>query len=66
MRVTLMAMVAVMTIGIAGTTGASAAPANASMISAQAKATSPVIDVRMCKVHRWCERGRCWVHRHCW
>jgi hypothetical protein len=35
------------------------------VIGAAAETSSPVTKA-FCRVHRWCEHGRCWVHRHCW
>lgn len=65
MRTLIFAAVAALSIGLTGTTGAVAAPANATIIGQAASINSPVTKA-YCRVHRWCEHGRCWVHRHCW
>jgi hypothetical protein len=47
------------------TTGVFAVPVDASFAGDKANFSS-IEKVRYCKVHRWCEHGRCWVHKHCW
>jgi hypothetical protein len=44
---------------------ASAVPLNTTAIGDAARATSPVTKA-YCRVHHWCEHGRCWRHRQCW
>jgi hypothetical protein len=65
MRMLILAGAAALCIGVIGANSASAAPANATVIGAAAETSSPVTKA-FCRVHRWCEHGRCWVHRHCW
>jgi hypothetical protein len=65
MRMTLLAAIAAIGIGLAGPSGALAAPVNTSVVGQTANVSAPVLKA-WCKVHRWCEMGRCWVHRHCW
>jgi hypothetical protein len=57
---------AITTIGIGVIcASASAAPLNATAIGDAASATS-LVTKAYCRVHRWCEHGRCWRHRQCW
>jgi hypothetical protein len=65
MRNVIFAAVGTVCIALAGASGASAAPVNASTIAHDASSTS-IVSKAYCRVHRWCEHGRCWVHRHCW
>ena len=65
MRVTMLTVLTAVAIGFLGMAGASAAPVNATLLKQSAGKFSPVEQV-VCRVHRWCEHGRCWVHRHCW
>jgi hypothetical protein len=65
MRTIVLAAISVLCLGLVGAS-ASAAPLNATAIGRTASSTSPVTKAYYCRVHRWCEHGRCWVHRHCW
>ncbi len=65
MRMTLLAVIAALGIGLTGTSAVSAAPMNTTVVGQTANFSVPVTKA-WCRVHRWCERGRCWVHRHCW
>lgn len=54
-------------IGLIGPMDVSAVPLVPAAVTQAAGSRSAVTPVlMMCKVHRWCEHGRCWVHRHCW
>jgi hypothetical protein len=64
MRTTILATIAALGIGLI-CASASAAPMNATTIGKAVTASSPITKA-YCRVHRWCEHGRCWVHRHCW
>jgi hypothetical protein len=64
MRTIVLAAITALGIGLISA-AASAAPLNATAIGNAATAASPVTKA-YCRVHRWCEHGRCWVHRHCW
>jgi hypothetical protein len=63
MRTIVLAAITALAIGLISVP-ASAAP-NVTAIGNAANATSPITKA-YCRVHRWCEHGRCWVHRHCW
>jgi hypothetical protein len=52
--------------GVVGAASVSAAPLNATAIGGAAAANSAVATVVGCKVHKWCEHGKCRVHNHCW
>lgn len=67
MRMMVCAVFVGLATALAVPTDVSAVPLATSPIGQAAgphSAATPVL--MMCKVHRWCEHGRCWVHRHCW
>lgn len=66
MKISFLAVVAAIGLSLAGVTGAFAAPASGAAISAAPHFSAPITKAHWCRVHRWCEHGRCWVHRHCW
>lgn len=65
MRMTVFSALSGLAMMVIGAASVSAAPLNATSISGAAAASSVVTKVP-CRVHKWCEHGSCWVHKHCW
>jgi hypothetical protein len=60
-------LTAAIAVGISSfaTSAAFAVPVDASFTRDKVNFT-PIEKAWTCKVHKWCEHGRCWVHKHCW